>query len=163
MLRYKSFLGYSVFSSFVFYMIYKFWEEPIAVIILISLLAALATYIYIPQVEKRFKKVGLYGADMNKPHKPILAEGMGVVAALFYLIATILFIPVIFNKWELDHSKLLYRFPYNKFGEYLSALLSLQSMVFLGFADDVLNLRWRFKLILPTIASIPFPLLYGWL
>ena len=28
-------------------------------------------------------------------------------------------------------------------------------MMFLGFADDVLDLRWRYKMILPTIASLP--------
>ena len=33
-------------------------------------------------------------------------------------------------------------------------------MVFLGFADDVLNLRWRVKLILPTIASLPLLMVY---
>ncbi|KAJ2788397.1 tunicamycin resistance protein, partial [Coemansia guatemalensis] len=33
-------------------------------------------------------------------------------------------------------------------------------MVFLGFADDVFDLRWRFKLILPTIASIPVLIVY---
>ncbi|KAJ1879389.1 tunicamycin resistance protein, partial [Coemansia sp. S17] len=34
------------------------------------------------------------------------------------------------------------------------------SMVFLGFADDVFDLRWRFKLLLPTIASIPILIVY---
>jgi UDP-N-acetylglucosamine--dolichyl-phosphate N-acetylglucosaminephosphotransferase len=33
-------------------------------------------------------------------------------------------------------------------------------MCFLGFADNVLNLRWRHKLILPTIASLPVVLVY---
>ncbi|KAJ1879539.1 tunicamycin resistance protein, partial [Coemansia sp. S17] len=33
-------------------------------------------------------------------------------------------------------------------------------MVFLGFADDVFDLRWRFKLLLPTIASIPILIVY---
>ena len=33
-------------------------------------------------------------------------------------------------------------------------------MIFLGFADDVLNLRWRHKLILPTVASLPLLMVY---
>lgn len=33
-------------------------------------------------------------------------------------------------------------------------------MIFLGFADDVLNLRWRHKLLLPTIASLPLLMVY---
>lgn len=33
-------------------------------------------------------------------------------------------------------------------------------MIFLGFADDVLDLRWRDKLLLPTIASLPLLMVY---
>nr|KAF6437456.1 dolichyl-phosphate N-acetylglucosaminephosphotransferase 1 [Molossus molossus] len=33
-------------------------------------------------------------------------------------------------------------------------------MIFLGFADDVLNLRWRHKLLLPTAASLPLLMVY---
>ena len=33
-------------------------------------------------------------------------------------------------------------------------------MIFLGFADDVLDLRWRDKLVLPTLASLPLLVAY---
>lgn len=33
-------------------------------------------------------------------------------------------------------------------------------MILLGFADDVLNLKWRHKLILPLIASLPMLMVY---
>jgi len=33
-------------------------------------------------------------------------------------------------------------------------------MIFLGFADDVLDLRWRDKVILPTVASLPLLMVY---
>jgi UDP-N-acetylglucosamine--dolichyl-phosphate N-acetylglucosaminephosphotransferase len=33
-------------------------------------------------------------------------------------------------------------------------------MIFLGFADDVLDLKWRDKLILPTVASLPLLMVY---
>lgn len=33
-------------------------------------------------------------------------------------------------------------------------------MLFLGFADDVLNLKWRHKLWLPTMASLPLLMVY---
>ena len=39
--------------------------------------------------------------------------------------------------------------------EYNAALLSICMVVLLGFIDDVIDLRWRHKLIVPTIASIP--------
>lgn len=42
----------------------------------------------------------------------------------------------------------------------ISALLSICCMILLGFADDVLNLRWRHKLLLPTIASLPLLMVY---
>lgn len=34
-------------------------------------------------------------------------------------------------------------------------------MILLGFSDDVLDLRWRVKLILPTVASLPLLIVYG--
>jgi UDP-N-acetylglucosamine--dolichyl-phosphate N-acetylglucosaminephosphotransferase len=33
-------------------------------------------------------------------------------------------------------------------------------MILLGFADDVLDLRWRHKLVLPTLASLPLLVVY---
>lgn len=44
--------------------------------------------------------------------------------------------------------------------ELISALLSICCMILLGFADDVLNLRWRHKMLLPTIASLPLLMAY---
>lgn len=42
----------------------------------------------------------------------------------------------------------------------ITALLSICCMVLLGFADDILDLRWRHKLLLPTIASLPLLMVY---
>lgn len=42
----------------------------------------------------------------------------------------------------------------------MGALLAICCMIFLGFADDVLNLRWRHKLLLPTMASLPLLMVY---
>jgi UDP-N-acetylglucosamine--dolichyl-phosphate N-acetylglucosaminephosphotransferase len=36
-----------------------------------------------------------------------------------------------------------------------SALLSINFMLFLGFTDDVLDWPWRYKLFLPSVASLP--------
>lgn len=49
---------------------------------------------------------------------------------------------------------------YFQFAELLAALLSICCMLLLGFADDVLDLRWRYKLILPTVASLPLLVVY---
>mmetsp|Transcript_1631 Transcript_1631/g.4955 ORF Transcript_1631/g.4955 Transcript_1631/m.4955 type:complete len:297 (-) Transcript_1631:19-909(-) len=48
-----------------------------------------------------------------------------------------------------------------KLEEYNAALAATIFMMFLGFADDVLDLRWRYKLILPTIASLPLLISYA--
>ncbi|KAJ2723729.1 tunicamycin resistance protein [Coemansia sp. Benny D115] len=148
-------------------LLWQFRDEPLAVCTCISTLAGLATWCLVPATISTFKRVGLSGTDLSKPSQPLLAESMGVVAATVYLIATFLFIPVQFRNWwttqEPQHvggEQNSFVFPFDRLGEYLSALLSLQSMVFLGFADDVFDLRWRFKLLLPTIASIPVLIVY---
>ncbi|KAI7834503.1 glycosyl transferase family 4-domain-containing protein [Kickxella alabastrina] len=133
-------------------LLWQFRDEPLAVCTCISALAGLATWCLVPATTSAFKRVGLSGTDLSKPSQPVLAESMGVVAATFR------------NWWttqdpqSAEHSSHI--FPFDRLGEYLSALLSLQSMVFLGFADDVFDLRWRFKLLLPTIASIPILIVY---
>lgn len=33
-------------------------------------------------------------------------------------------------------------------------------MILLGYADDTLDLKWRYKLVLPTIASLPLLMVY---
>lgn len=42
-----------------------------------------------------------------------------------------------------------------------SALLSVCFMLFLGFTDDVLDWPWRYKLVLPTVASLPLLCCYA--
>lgn len=51
-------------------------------------------------------------------------------------------------------------FANSDFVEFLTALLSICCMILLGFADDVLDLRWRHKLLLPTMASLPLLMVY---
>uniref|UniRef100_A0A914RVK6 UDP-N-acetylglucosamine--dolichyl-phosphate N-acetylglucosaminephosphotransferase n=1 Tax=Parascaris equorum TaxID=6256 RepID=A0A914RVK6_PAREQ len=46
-------------------------------------------------------------------------------------------------------------FPHEKLLAFLSALIGICSAILLGFADDVLDLRWRHKLLFPTLSSLP--------
>ena len=39
--------------------------------------------------------------------------------------------------------------------DYNAALATICFMLFLGFADDVLDIPWRVKLMLPALASLP--------
>lgn len=44
--------------------------------------------------------------------------------------------------------------------EWNAGLFSSCFMLFLGFADDVVELRWRYKLILPCLAALPLLVAY---
>lgn len=45
--------------------------------------------------------------------------------------------------------------------DYNAALATICFMLFLGFADDVLDIPWRVKLILPCVASLPLLIAYS--
>lgn len=59
------------------------------------------------------------------------------------------------------HLQLFLNDAYNHLVEYDAALLSICMTILLGFVDDVIDLRWRDKLIVPTIASIPLLVAYN--
>jgi UDP-N-acetylglucosamine--dolichyl-phosphate N-acetylglucosaminephosphotransferase len=48
-----------------------------------------------------------------------------------------------------------------KLVEYNAALLSICMVILLGFIDDVIDLRWSHKLIVPTVASFPLLVAYN--
>ncbi|CAI7897645.1 unnamed protein product, partial [Closterium sp. NIES-53] len=76
-------------------------------------------------------------------------EAQGLVVALVYLVVTILFQHFYFTP---DSPWLL---------EYNAALACICYMAFLGFIDDVLDIPWRIKLILPSIAALPLLMAYS--
>lgn len=101
-------------------------------------------------------KSGLKGIDINKcedvhnlkdPNRKEIPESLGIVPATVFLLVTIIF--QIFL--QLDNEQQL---------QYNASLLSISFMTFLGFADDVVDLKWRYKLFLPLIAS--FPLIFAY-
>jgi len=100
----------------------------------------------------------MFGIDQCKPKENAkqVPEPMGVVIATVYLMVLFLFIPAPFYSWQYHP-----QFPYAQFAEFLSALISICCMIFLGFADDVLDLRWRHKLLFPTLASLPLLMVYA--
>jgi len=49
----------------------------------------------------------------------------------------------------------------DRLAEYNAALLSICMVVLLGFIDDVVDLRWLYKFIVPTIASFPLLVAYN--
>ena len=80
---------------------------------------------------------------------------------------------------RIETGRMLHRFPHSKviylvdvfvsqrrlqfrhqLASYLSAILSLQSVVLLGIGDDLFDIRWRHKFFIPAFASIPMLVVY---
>jgi UDP-N-acetylglucosamine--dolichyl-phosphate N-acetylglucosaminephosphotransferase len=103
---------------------------------------------------------------------------MGALCAVVYLLAVIVFIPFPFYKdivaatsgggnrdlvlpvEHIETGRLLHRFPHNKLAAYLSAILSLQVILVLGIGDDLFDIRWRHKILIPAFGSIPVLIVY---
>ena len=111
----------------------------------------------IPVFKEMTLKAGLFGIDINKcvdpkdekdPNRKIIPESLGIVPGFVFLGVTI--ISQIFMKLTILQQL-----------EYNAALLSICFMILLGFSDDVLDLRWRYKLILPLVASLPLVFVYS--
>lgn len=89
---------------------------------------------------------GLKGKDLGRKGQTDedieIPSALGVVSAVVFLIG-IICIQVFDIQSPERNSK------------YNAAMLAICFMTLLGFADDVLDLPWRFKLVLPPIASLP--------
>ncbi|EAW13989.1 UDP-N-acetylglucosamine--dolichyl-phosphate N-acetylglucosaminephosphotransferase [Aspergillus clavatus NRRL 1] len=151
---------------------------PLIASIAFSAVAFVVTFSLIRWLGPVFLKAGLKGKDMAKPRRPEIPETMGAVCAVVYLLALIFFIPFAFYKdivaatsgggnrdvvLEIDHvenGRFLHRFPHSKLASYLSGLLSLQCIVILGIGDDLLDIRWRHKVLIPAFGSIPMLIVY---
>ncbi|CAH1098623.1 unnamed protein product [Psylliodes chrysocephalus] len=128
---------------------------PIVINLLMSIGAYFITVRLIPGIKDKFIKANLFGIDMSKTTSDKVPESLGVVTGCSFLITMFLFIPIPFGNSLINGD-----FPHAEFVELLAALLSICCMLLLGFADDVLDLRWRHKLLLPTIASLPLLMVY---
>ncbi|VVC33593.1 Glycosyl transferase, family 4,UDP-GlcNAc-dolichyl-phosphate GlcNAc phosphotransferase [Cinara cedri] len=126
--------------------------------IVLSVFAFISTFNIIPRLKEMFITANLFGKDLNKKSENKIPEAFGVVSGCTFLITMFVLIPIIFGRHMLQNDT--NQFPHSQFIEMLAALLSICCMLLLGFADDVLNLRWRHKLLLPTVASLPLLVVY---
>ncbi|VDN94972.1 unnamed protein product [Brugia pahangi] len=124
--------------------------------ILLSCVGAYISYRIILEYIPIFIKRQMYGKDQCKVYNIPIPEPIGVISAAVYLIVMFLFIPFPVYEWSKFESSI----PHQKFLMFLSALTAICSAVLLGFADDVLDLRWRHKLLFPTLSSLPLLLVY---
>ncbi|KAJ3315687.1 hypothetical protein HDV04_002101 [Boothiomyces sp. JEL0838] len=140
-----------------------FHELPMYVICTLSIAAYFITKKAIPLAAKEFIKYGVSGKDLLKDSKPVTAESMGMIVGCVYFCCLFLFIPVPFIDWIETggyNPNSQPPFPHHKFAQFLGGMLSLLAMLLLGFADDVLNIKWRVKIWFPFIASVPLLMVY---
>lgn len=139
---------------------------PIAVVTGISVAAYIFTNRCLPDAYPYLIKAGLFGKDINKVGTPVVPESGGVVCGTVFLVSLFVFLPAPFlHKLALtrldatvDHVVGL-----EENMELIALIvssLSICCMVLLGFADDVLDLKWRVKFTLPFFATLPLLMVY---
>jgi len=115
----------------------------------------LVNFALIPTFARSLFKVGLFGEDINKrtPVKqgPLIPESLGLPTGGVWLVC---FVLVQLVQYSLHITNV-------SLGEYNAAVTSVCAMVLLGFVDDVVDLRWRVKLVLPIFATLPLLLAYS--
>ncbi|KAI0323597.1 N-acetylglucosaminephosphotransferase [Cubamyces sp. BRFM 1775] len=134
-----------------------------------SILAFLGSLYLVPALGPTFIRANLKGRDLLKTYDTPIPESQGLVCASLYILLLILFIPYAFSESITNHHDTARRareglvvneFPHHQLAVYLSSLLSLLMATMLGFLDDVFDIRWRHKLPIPIIASIPLLIVY---
>lgn len=133
------------------------------------------THKMVPVVAKHFvTNTGLHGLDMGKKGNPRIAESLGIVAGVIYLLTFLLYFIIapyilltlnITNSFSLSDKlcKSTHSGAANGYSNSLSniaALTSIFAMLMLGFIDDCYDLRWRYKLMFPFAASVPLLSVY---
>eukprot|EP01053_Blabericola_migrator_P004428 Blabericola_migrator_1__4427@NODE_2371_length_2860_cov_130_620122_g1485_i0_p1_GENE_NODE_2371_length_2860_cov_130_620122_g1485_i0NODE_2371_length_2860_cov_130_620122_g1485_i0_p1_ORF_typecomplete_len410_score44_17Glycos_transf_4/PF00953_21/4_5e03Glycos_transf_4/PF00953_21/4_9e42DUF2567/PF10821_8/0_29DUF2177/PF09945_9/0_17DUF2177/PF09945_9/7_4e02Mtp/PF03821_16/9e03Mtp/PF03821_16/5_7e02Mtp/PF03821_16/0_07_NODE_2371_length_2860_cov_130_620122_g1485_i011842413 len=125
-----------------------------------------AVYKLTPTFACKLKQKGLSGCDINKQtldvikdiregkansdvreKLPQVPEALGIVPGFLYVIGGV----ISYLSIQQDESTQL---------AYISGLLCVTFITFLGFVDDVLDLRWRYKVIMPLFAAIPLIVIY---
>lgn len=151
---------------------------PLAANLLLSIAAfCVATRVLRDKsVHAMFIAAGQRGIDLNKRStkrdasgalvRPIVGiaipEAQGTIVATIFVLTLAIFIPFAFvGHTPLDGTEeTLATFPHERLAHYLAALLTISLAAFMGFADDVLDLRWRHKLPIPFLAYLPMLLVY---
>ncbi|KAL6997556.1 UDP-N-acetylglucosamine--dolichyl-phosphate [Sarracenia purpurea var. burkii] len=114
------------------------------------------TLTMIPVASRYVLRRNLFGYDINKKGTPQgsvkVPESLGIVVGIVFLVFAILFQHFNFTSDSNIHVWLV---------EYNAALASICFMILLGFVDDVLDVPWRVKLVLPSIAALPLLMAYA--
>lgn len=129
----------------------------------------------IPLLKRYTLKSGLYGKDINKKGTEAgekhIPESLGLAPGIVFLVCIILFqqlhyydaASVLHRLWSGGSHQIFAKQPITEawLVDYNAALATICFMLFLGFADDVLDIPWRVKLVLPCLASLPLLVAYS--
>ncbi|KAJ6813242.1 UDP-N-acetylglucosamine--dolichyl-phosphate N-acetylglucosaminephosphotransferase-like [Iris pallida] len=128
-------------------------RRSIAISAAMSIAGFVVTVRLIPVAARYVLRRNLFGYDINKKGTPLglikVPESLGIVIGIVYLVIAILFQHFNFTA---DSNWLV---------EYNAALASICFMILLGFVDDVLDVPWRIKLVLPSFAALPLLMAYA--
>lgn len=123
----------------------------LALFVIISLISALSgsvlsaiTFKLIVELAPKLERAGLSGKDLNKGTSDKVPEDGGLGPASVFLLVVSLWSIIIPNPSAI-----------------MSAGSSIMASSFLGFVDDVVNLRWRYKLIVPSVTLLPLVSVYS--
>lgn len=140
----------------------------------VSVASFAATRALIPVLASKTLARGICGKDLNKRGTPAgdvpIPESAGLAPACVFLACIAVF--QLLHYYDIN-SLLAYvasgfsapltpqLAPDAWLVDYNAALATIGFMVLLGFADDVLDIRWRVKLVLPLFASLPLLVAYA--
>ncbi|MHA1409012.1 MAG: UDP-N-acetylglucosamine--dolichyl-phosphate N-acetylglucosaminephosphotransferase [Candidatus Odinarchaeia archaeon] len=97
------------------------------------------TFIAIPIAAKKFKEAKLTGKNLNSINEEEIPESLGLIVGMIFILSTVILSFIITPLIGLVYTMLM------------TSILAL----LLGFIDDILGIRWRYKIFIPLIAAIP--------
>lgn len=139
--------------------------------VLISYLGNLLTHTLIPSISRATLKANLFGYDINKKGtkdgEKRIPESLGLAVGVVFLICIIFMQQLHYydatgnSGYFMGHCTDMASSSSDWLVDYNAALATICFMLFLGFADDVFDIRWRVKLMLPAIATLPLLIAYS--
>lgn len=125
----------------------------ITTVLAMSLMGYLCTVRMIPVMQQYMLKKNICGLDLNKKGTEAgekkIPESQGLVSATIFTLIS--FSSILVFKLFLSEEHLTEKF---------AALVCIVFSVLLGFVDDVLDIPWRYKLVLPLFGILPVLLAY---
>ncbi len=140
----------------------------------VGVLGFFMTRYLIPPVTSKTAARGICGKDLNKKGTPAgdtpIPEAAGLAVGCAFLLCIICFellhyydvgSLVSYVRSGFQGSPKLQMISDSWLVDYNAALATIGFMLFLGFADDVLDIRWRVKILLPLFAALPLLVAYS--